>query len=500
MPFSVSTSAEVRALDTHTIEKVGVASLALMELAGRAMAAELLDRFETQIARGIVIFAGRGNNGGDGYVMARMLHARGLPVQVVGLRGDRSPDCAANRKAAVKAGVSIREDLPGVDWLQANAGVVVDALLGTGLSSALRTPVAEWVQTLNDAKLPVLAVDLPTGLCGDTGRVWGCAVRATTTVCIGRAKIGCYLEPGADFAGQVALANIGLMGDVPSAAEIVCGAWVAERLPRRSDASHKNQHGHLGVIAGSVECAGAAVLTCNAAVASGCGMVSLLIHPSALERLGQLGAEVMVLPTADPAKADLSAFSALAVGPGFGTQPDHQASLRTLWAHAVQPAVFDADALTALQGHFSSSAYARCLTPHPGEAARLLERNNGDIQADRLGAVRALAAVAPTLLKGRNTLIAQAGAAPVRINPTGNSALATAGSGDVLTGIVGAFLAQGVDGFQALTLGAFLHGWAAERLARSHFAAGELNGVLGQAMATVKDRAAVLPARSLFGP
>jgi hydroxyethylthiazole kinase-like uncharacterized protein yjeF len=500
MPFPVSTSSEVRVLDLHTIEQVGVSSLALMELAGRALATELLDRFEPEIAQGIVIFAGRGNNGGDGYVMARMLHARGFPVQVVGLGGALSPDCAVNRKAARKSGVPIREDLPGADWIADRAGVVVDALLGTGLNAELRSTVSEWVLAINAAKRPVLAVDLPTGLCGDTGRVWGAAVRATNTVCIGRAKVGCYLEPGADFAGLVTLVNIGLIGDVPPTAEIVCGAWVAERIPQRTAGSHKNQHGHLGVIAGSVECAGAAILTCNAAVASGCGLVTLLIHPSALERLGQLAPEVMVQPISDPAHADLSAFTGLAVGPGFGTDPDQKESLRAVWQQATQPAVFDADALTALEGHLLPSPNPRCLTPHPGEAARLLGKSSADIQADRLGAVRALAAVAPTLLKGRNTLIAQADSGPVRINPTGNSALATAGSGDVLTGIVGALLAQKVAPFEALTMAAFLHGWAAECLARPHFAAGELNDVLGQAMLSLSDAGPVLPARSVIGP
>jgi NAD(P)H-hydrate epimerase len=497
MPFPVSTSAEVRALDAHTIQNIGVASLALMELAGRAVASEILVRFEPAVAKGVLILAGRGNNGGDGYVMARMLHARGFRVWVVGLEGNCSPDCEVNRQAALRAGVCVQGDLPELSWIRTEIGLVVDALLGTGLKSDLRSPLSTWVDVVNALELPVVAVDLPTGLCGDTGRVHGTAIQADITVCLGRAKLGCFLEPGADFSGEVVLANIGLLGNVDPTAEIVCGAWVAERLPIRSKNSHKNSHGHLGVIAGSLERAGAAILTCNAALAAGCGLVTLIIHPDAVHRLGQLGPEIMVLPSEDPAQANLSEFSALAVGPGLGTDDASLASLLALWKEAEQPAVFDADGLSALVGHFEKSAFSRCITPHPGEAGRLLERTNAEIQSDRLGAVRALAKIAPTLLKGRNTLISNGGTAPIRINPTGTSALATAGTGDVLTGIVGAFLAQGIAPFESLTMAAFIHGWAAERVARPHLAAGELNLVLGEAMATVADRDPVLSARSL---
>jgi len=494
MPFPVSTSSEVRALDAHSIETIGIASTALMELAGRAVASEILSRFESSARRGVLVLAGRGNNGGDGYVIARMLHARRLPVEVVGLEGELSPDCALNRRAAEAAGVPIRSELGEI-----GAGLIVDALLGTGVKSALRGPVLDWVDTVNATSTPVLAVDLPTGLCGDTGRVLGKAIRATTTVCIGRAKLGCFLEPGADLAGEVILADIGLMGDVAPTAEIVCGAWVAERLPRRGASSHKNSHGHLGVIAGSREKAGAAVLACNAALAAGCGLVSLLIHPDAVDRLGQLGPEIMIQPVDALTSADLSPFSALAVGPGFGTDPLAQEALRFLWENADCPAVFDADGLTALAGTFSTSTHPRCITPHPGEAARLLGSDASSIQADRIEAIRTLSAVAPALLKGRHSLISDA-EGPIRINRTGNAALATAGSGDVLTGIVGAMLAQGVQPKDALTMSAFLHGWAAERVGRTHLAAGELNQVLGEAMATVGERKDVLSARSLLGP
>ena len=493
-PIPVSTSAEVRALDAYSIDTVGISSMALMELAGRAVCEEIAERFEPQAKSGVLVLAGRGNNGGDGYVIARMLFARGYPVRVCALPGEMTPDCRQNHQAATSIGIPIEHTLE-----KGTSGLVVDAMVGTGLTSALRAPISDWVGAVNAWGLPVIAVDLPTGVCGDSGALLGTAVRAALTVCIGRAKLGAFLEPAADWVGDVVVADIGLVGEVDYAAEIVDGAWVAERLPKRTASSHKKQHGHLAVVAGSVQQAGAAVLTCNAAMASGCGLVTLMIHPSAVDRLGQLGPEIMVKPTEHVGEEDFANFQAVAVGPGFGTEESHRITLRNLWEKLPIPAVFDADGLTALSGDFRTAAFPRCVTPHPGEAARLLGWSSSEIQANRYVAARRLGAVVPTLLKGRHSLIS-AGTGPVRINPTGSSALATAGSGDVLTGIVGAYLAGGVEPAEALTLGAFVHGWAAESVGRPHLAAGELNAVIGEAMVTVAQRCDVLRLNPLFGP
>lgn len=488
----VSTSSEVRALDAHTIHTLGVSGPALMELAGRAVAAELLARLPAQAARGVQVIAGLGNNGGDGYVIARLLHLAGVPVTVLGLAGEHSEDCARNRTAAERLGVPVADvgDVSG-------PGLLVDALLGTGLREALRGPVAERVAAMRASGLPLVAVDLPTGLCGDTGRVLGDAAPAALTVTFGRARVGHLLEPGADLVGELVVADIGLTGDVPAAAAIVDGRWVAERLPLRAAGSHKHSHGHLGVVGGSAEHAGAGVLVCNAAIRAGAGLVTLFTPRDAWGRLGALRPEIMVGDTDGLGPERLRGFTALAVGPGVGTGKGQVQLIRRLWRDVPLPAVFDADGLTALGGVFARARHPRCITPHPGEAARLLASHGKDIQADRLDAARRLAKVAPTLLKGRHTLIV-AGDAPAVFNRTGTSALATAGAGDVLTGLVGALLAQGLDLRTALICAAFVHGHAGDLAGDAPIVAGDIIDQLPRALREVDQRRDVLQTRPLL--
>ncbi|MCB9759324.1 MAG: NAD(P)H-hydrate dehydratase [Alphaproteobacteria bacterium] len=491
MRWPVSTSAQIRALDAHSIETCGVPSLALMETAGRAVTRALLGRFEAEARRGVEVVAGKGNNAGDGYVIARLLHLAGFPVRVLGMGGGHSPDCATMRAAAEGVGVPVREDGP----LDPDAGVFVDALLGTGLGGEVRGLARTRIEALNAAGRPVLAVDMPSGLCGDTGRVLGVAVRAALTVTFERPRVGQLLEPGADHVGALHVAEIGLTGPTEAEAWIADGAWVAERLPPRPAASHKGTHGHLAVVAGSPERAGAAILVCEGALASGCGLVTLVIDPAALPRLAQLPPEVMVRPQRAPVFRDLDGFDAVAVGPGFGTAPDERAVLRALWRELPQPAVFDADGLTALADAPEPSAHPRCLTPHPGEAGRLLGISGREVQADRLGAVRALARLAPALLKGRHTLVA---ADEVFINRTGCPDMAVAGSGDVLTGLIGGLLARGVTPAVALVVGAFVHGHAGELAAPGPLRAGDIARALPQALRSVGERLDVVERSALL--
>jgi NAD(P)H-hydrate epimerase len=255
----------------------------------------------------------------------------------------------------------------------------------------------------------------------------------------------------------------------------------------------------LVVIAGSLEKAGAAVLCSNAAVAMGCGLVTLVIHPEAVNRLEGLGPEVMVECSSDPTSLDWSRFDAAAVGPGFGLDSEQQHRLNTLFQTLPLPAVFDADGLTALGEQPVPSSFTRCITPHPGEAARLLGTCSTEIQKNRWSAIEKLSAIAPCLLKGRYSLIASPGTR-VRVNMTGNSALSTAGSGDVLTGMVGALLAQGLNSADSLTSAAYLHGWVAQQSGRSRLSASELVGHLGPALDTVGQSAKPLSAKSVIGP
>ncbi|MCK6523850.1 NAD(P)H-hydrate dehydratase [Myxococcota bacterium] len=486
MRAPIASASQVRAFDAYTIQTLGVPSVALMETAGRAVVDVARARFGARLGQGVWVVCGRGNNGGDGYVIARTLRALGVPVSVWAMGGAHSPDGGVMRLAAEAVGVPVVES-EAPPWARP-PGLVVDALLGSGVDRPLEGVARARVEAMNAAGCPVLAVDLPSGLCGDTGRVWGVAARAAITVTFGWEKLGLVLEPGADYAGEVIVADIGLVAgpDAPAwPLTRLNRADVARRLPARAAASHKVSHGHLAVVAGSVERAGAAVLVCAAAIRSGCGLVTLFAAPEALPRLGALPPEVM-LRLDPPTPSALQSFSAAAVGPGVGVHDAAAEGLNTLWAGLTIPAVFDADGLTALARAPAPSPHPRAITPHPGEAGRLLGRSSAEVQADRLGAVQALAALAPALLKGRHTLIS---GAPPSLNPTGHPGLAVAGSGDVLTGLVGGLLAQGLGAEDALCVGAYAHGLAADLLGAGPFTASELALALPKALQTLKEGA-----------
>jgi hydroxyethylthiazole kinase-like uncharacterized protein yjeF len=490
-------AAQVRALDERAIRDLGIPGPVLMENAGRLASGVLLERYPEAARRGVRVLCGRGNNGGDGWVMARHLTMAGVPVQVAALGGRMSDDCALNRGICERMGVPIQDDWSAGDDLgRAGTGLLVDALLGTGLSSALRGTVAAWVERANGAGLPILSVDLPTGLHADSGAVMGCAVEADTTVTFGRLKAGLLLEPGADYAGRIVLADIGLdaaqhlspaqllqpVSDVGARLFVTEGADVASWLPTRPAGAHKGSSGHLAVLAGSAQKAGAAVLACNAAMRAGAGLVTLFIPRDAWGRLAALRPEVMI---DEPDRLEAARYSALAVGPGLGSEPEVVAHCRGLWNDAASPAVFDADGLNALVGAFAPSRHPRLITPHPGEAGRLLGCTAAEVQKDRLGSLASCSRVAPTLLKGRHSLVG--GAIPT-LNPTGGPALATAGSGDVLTGLVGALLARGLEPLRAAAAGAFLHGLAAERCGAGPIVAGDLVERIPEAMGAVGSR------------
>ena len=487
MRAPIATASQVRALDAYTIQTLGVPALALMETAGRAVVDVAQARLAARLNAGVWVVCGRGNNGGDGYVIARTLRLLGLPVSVWGLGGAHSPDGGVMRLAAESVGVPVVES-ESAPWARP-PGLLIDALLGSGVDRPLEGAARARVEAMNSAGCPILAVDLPTGLCGDTGRVFGVAVRASITVTFGWEKLGLVLEPGADYAGDVIVADIGLTfaGQEAPAWPLMRlnGADVASRLPSRAAASHKMSHGHLAVVAGSVERAGAAVLVCAAAIRSGCGVVSLFIAPEAIPRLGALPPEVM-LRLDPPSVEALAGFSAAAVGPGVGVELAASSLMRSLWRDLPIPAVFDADGLTALAQDPSRSAHPRAITPHPGEAGRLLGKSSAEVQADRLGALRALGQLAPALLKGRHTLIS---GAPPSLNPTGHPGLAVAGAGDVLTGLVGGLLAQGLSPEDALCVGAYCHGLAADQLGPGPLTASELAHALPKALRTLREGA-----------
>ena len=451
-------AAAVRAADAHVIEAVGVPGPVLMENAGRLTAQVILRRYPDAVARGVLVMCGKGNNGGDGYVIARHLALAGVRVEVAGQAGRHTEDAAIFRAVCVRMGVAV-----DAKHVTDGFGLVVDALLGTGIERDLRDDMASSVAMINRFDGPVVAVDLPTGLHADSGAVMGDAVRASMTVTYGFLKAGLLLEPGADYVGDIVLADIGLgvasaTGfDVgPARFQVAQASDVLRMLPTRSMGGHKGSNGHLGVLAGSETKAGAAVLVANAAIRAGAGLVTLLIPKNSWARLEGLRPEVMV---EEPDQLSSPTFHALAIGPGVGSSEPAVARMRSIWRDDPRPVIVDADGLNALVGFHAPPGGPRLLTPHPGEAGRLLETTSVGVQADRLGTIDALLELSPTLLKGRHTLVAAQGTI-AWMNPTGGPQLSTAGSGDVLTGVIGAFMAQGLRPVDAGICAAYLHGLA----------------------------------------
>jgi hydroxyethylthiazole kinase-like uncharacterized protein yjeF len=499
--------AEMRAIDRAAIEGLGVPSLRLMERAGEAVA----DAAASLLGQGgrVRIVCGAGNNGGDGYVAARLLHAGGREVEVLALvPGDElRGDAAAVRASAEEAGVSVVEAAEHVPPLAAAPGdVVVDAIFGTGLSRAPEGRFAEAIGAVaaaREAGARVVAVDIPSGLSADTGRPLGACVQADHTVTFGFPKRGLMIFPGASLSGEISVADIGLPAAaadrVPVEAELLEEDEARDLLPPRRPDAHKGDAGRLLVIAGSPGKAGAAHLALTGALRGGAGLVWLAARPEVLPLALAGRPEAMSVPLAGwgPLGAgDLEALvaaarevDALAIGPGIPRGPETAAMLRELLARAGVPVVLDADALNALAEATdgpSGLGVPAVLTPHPGEMARLTGLSTVEVQADRLGlaAARARAWGVTVVLKGARTVVADPDGPPVLI-PTGNAGMATGGTGDVLCGLAGALLAGGLPPRAAGRVAAWVHGRAGDRLAERLGQRGLLAGDLGQAIGEV---------------
>jgi NAD(P)H-hydrate epimerase len=381
--------------------------------------------------------------------------------------------------------------------------LAVDALLGTGLSGGATGPVAEAIAALNDAGRPVCALDVPSGLPADPGPLRGPVVRARLTATFGLPKLGLFLDPGAGYAGKVEVCDLGVPRAWLEEAVAVAmpeAADVAALFPARPTDAHKGRYGHLLVVAGSLGKTGAAVLACRGALRSGTGLVTCAVPATQQPMVAAHLAEAMTEALPETAAQTLSRkaldrllelatrMDALAVGPGVGLEPETQGMLRELALAADRPMVIDADALTALAGRLADLRRARgprLLTPHPGEAGRLLGMATTEVQADRIGSARRLAeeSGAWVALKGAATVVAGPGSGSlVTLNPTGNPAMATGGTGDVLTGIAGGLLGQGLPAVSALRAAVYLHGLAGDVVAAERGPVGLLAGDLADAI------------------
>jgi NAD(P)H-hydrate epimerase len=506
----LATAEEMRRADRRATERYGVPSLLLMENAGRG-AVDALEHVLGPVGRRrIAVLCGKGNNGGDGFVVARHLLGRGARVSawLVGRAGEVQGDARVNLDALQRAGESVAEaaDPAGDAFgrLRADLGdadVVVDALLGTGVRGPATGAIAAAIEAINAAERPVCALDLPSGLPSDGEAPAGPVVRARVTVTFGLPKLGLVLPAGAPYAGRVEIADLGIprawLGEgVPTA--LLEAADVRATLPLRPVDAHKGTYGHLLVVAGSVGRTGAAVLACLGALRAGTGLVTCATPGSQQPVVAAQLSEAMTEPLPETAARTLSAkaverivellsrMDAVALGPGVGLDPETQAAVLTLVRDVERPMVVDADALTALAGRPGACRDApapRLLTPHPGEAARLLGCGIAEVQADRIASARRLAAEsgAVVALKGARTVVADPDGR-VTLNPTGNPGMATGGTGDVLTGVAGGLLAQGVAPAAALSAAVYLHGLAGDLAAETRGEAGLVAGDVADAI------------------
>lgn len=478
----VVTGAEMHLLDQRALQEYGLPGLVLMENAGREAAAMVRARFGRNA--GAAVICGPGNNGGDGLVAARHLHLQGhrvacwLTAAEDGYRGD----ALTNLNIARALGIPLRYPAGGIEEGLPNdlAGydVIVDALFGTGFRGAPRPAAERVIAAINAAGRPVVALDIPSGVEADTGAVHGAAVRATVTVTFALPKLGCLLQPGAELAGDLTVAPISLPLALSDGIEryLTEDREVAAWLPKRPRDAHKGLNGRVLIVGGSPGLTGAPFLAARGALRAGAGLVTTLL-PAGLPAT-EKPAEVMTgsLPAAPGGDLGGGAAEALlvwakkadvlAVGPGMGRGGGAWAALEAVLRQWTGPLVLDADALNLLADHIGEVPVPRgqwILTPHPGEMARLAGTEVADVQADRLGHAARVAARhrAVVVLKGVPTIIA-APDGSIRLNPTGDPAMATGGMGDVLTGVIAGLLGQGLDAERAASAGAYLHGRAGE--------------------------------------
>jgi NAD(P)H-hydrate epimerase len=489
----VVTSAQMRELDRLTIQKYQTPSLMLMERAGEGIAAAILERFARAAKKGVLVVAGKGNNGGDGFVVARLLKKKRIPCEVTLLarRAELTPDAAHNLRAWVKLKGKLSEiaadKLELLSQRIAKNGLLVDAILGTGMKNAVTGLFAETITLMNASGLPIVAVDIPSGMDSDKGHPLGVAIQAEMTVSLGYPKLGEVIHPGLAYVGELAVADIGIdnraVAEIAPQIELLDRETVGWLVPRRQGDTHKGTFGHLLVLAGARGKTGAAILSCRAAMRSGAGLVTLAA-PRALntifagslvevmtESLGEDSSEQLEMLTDADWRRLIERKNALLFGPGIGVSDATQNATRWLLRNLDMPWVIDADGLNNLALELDRLRHAKTppiLTPHPGEMARLIGKNNAFVNADRVEVARNFARAhrCHLVLKGARTVIATAGG-HVFINPTGNPGMASAGMGDVLAGILTALLGQGLSAEDAMKLGVYLHGYVGDRVAES---------------------------------
>lgn len=524
--MKVVTAKEMHELDRRAEAEYGVSSLILMENAGAGAVREMEQYVPGLLRSRVAVVCGKGNNGGDGLVVARHLANRGVDVQVLLLakKDELKGDAAINLGIAQKAGIPLAEvatakDLQARREALASSDVIVDAILGTGLTGPARGIGAEAIQILNKLGRPLIALDLPSGLGSDDGHVHEPCIRAQLTLTFALPKRSLLLYPAAQFAGEVRVVDIGiprvLLTDPKLPVDLVEGEEVRAALPPRDPDAHKGTYGHVLVLSGSPGKTGAAALTSLGALRVGAGLVTLALPEGLNDLMETKLTEVMTagLPETeertvafearDPLVGLMEGKSVLALGPGLSIHPETARLVAALVQSAKIPLVIDADGITALARQpevLSRASVPVILTPHPGELSRLLMVPKEEVIAKRIPIAQKVTSTynVHLVLKGARTLIAEPGGA-VHVNPTGNPGMASGGVGDVLTGMIAGLVSQGLSPAVAAVVGVYLHGLAGDlacqQLGPEAMIATDLMDRLPDAIRAVKDGS-----MSLHGP
>ncbi|RKZ34768.1 bifunctional ADP-dependent NAD(P)H-hydrate dehydratase/NAD(P)H-hydrate epimerase [bacterium] len=481
----VCTNDQMRKLDSLTIQKYNVSGEILMERAGRWVASVALDIMEKSKSNTVCIVAGRGNNGGDGFVVARYLSQIGFDVQIIlcAEPDDITGDASLNFEKVKQEKINWKKfdgNIPKTD-------LIVDALLGTGISGAPRSPLNKAINIINEHHNNgafVLAVDIPSGVNGDNGEVAGDAVYADCTITFGFPKLGHFFHPGKKHTGMLYIADIGLdsraISEVSADYEFASIQTINELLPYRPPDGHKGTFGKGLIVACSAGMTGAGIMAGISFLRSGAGLCYLAVPRSLTDIVDSSATEVVVLPMPEVrrkrchtlrALGELHKYAqnvdAIAIGPGLGTHFETRDMVKKFLTKVRTPVVIDADGINALAGEINETipkiTADSVMTPHPGELSRLLEIPIEKINNKKIDMAKEWAKLLFTnlLIKGNPTLITSA-ENPIWINPVGNDGMATAGSGDVLTGLLTGFIAQGISPFHSACMGTYIHGLAGE--------------------------------------
>jgi ADP-dependent NAD(P)H-hydrate dehydratase / NAD(P)H-hydrate epimerase len=492
MAQKLVTSESMRQADRQAIDKEGIPSLTLMENAGQGVAQWVLSNYlQNPHSSRVIVVCGTGNNGGDGFVVARYLYQAGVDVSCI-LVGDSSrlsADCAHNHKLAKDLHIPVvtaisSESLPKL--LQCD--LIIDAISGTGFSGSPRGIMADAIRLISNCGAICIAIDLPSGVSADSGDCEGEAVTADATCTLALPKLGLFVSPGREHAGRVEVIPIGIpahvIGQCPSPCLLVTREEVAAMLPKRKAEGHKYDFGTVLIVGGSTGLTGAAALAGESALRSGCGMARIACPATVLPFIATLIREATTIPMPDVGKRGAFALrglgnlrkvatdnSAVVLGPGIGRHHETMELVRRFVATCEQPLVVDADAINAFDGHIELLAKRktlRVLTPHAGEFRRLTGEMVAPNFLERIAqAVRWGKKLSSVLvLKGSPTIISGP-EGECYLNPTGNSGMATGGSGDVLSGIIGSLMAQGIAPLSASVCGVYLHGLAGDIAADS---------------------------------